>query len=319
MAHFDREWANMHENPDNRKPKASGEQIVELENQDSAMHDGTAMLQEDGVAPEIAPSKSPEDVVETIETTDTTMGEATEVPQAESIGNTSLQVVQKIETPSAEPGAADPVRAGSEGNSFDSMVVEPSTSNAIYLWDSEDEQLHRASSFVAAPRSNEQEFSSGGLSRPELLAPPDSVVTTSGNGNGSTSKPIPKARSSRSSRSRGRQERKAAALTRSAESSRDRSIGSLSSRASNTELLAPPNPEVTSGSSGGSTNKPMPKVRSRSRGRVGGKAVALSRSAESSRERSSKRQASQEPDGPQPPTQRRRSKMERELDWSLKK
>ncbi|KAK8161693.1 hypothetical protein IWX90DRAFT_277757 [Phyllosticta citrichinensis] len=56
MAHFDREWANMHENPDNRKPKASGEQIVELENQDSAMHDDTAMLQEDGVAPEIAPS-----------------------------------------------------------------------------------------------------------------------------------------------------------------------------------------------------------------------------------------------------------------------
>ncbi|KAK8158168.1 hypothetical protein BC567DRAFT_275013 [Phyllosticta citribraziliensis] len=176
MAHFDREWADMHENTENRKSKASGEQIMESNDQDSAMHDDTAVPQVGGVEPENGPSNFPEDVVETIETTDTTMGEATEVPQAESVDNTSPQVFQKIETPSAEPEAAGPVRAGSERNSFDSMVVEPSTSNAIYLWDSEDEQLHRASSFVAAPRSNEQGLSSGGLSKPELLAPPDSVT-----------------------------------------------------------------------------------------------------------------------------------------------
>ncbi|KAK8249580.1 hypothetical protein IWZ00DRAFT_275542 [Phyllosticta capitalensis] len=69
-----------------------------------------------------------------------------------------------------------------------------------------------------------------------------------------------------------------------------------------------------------STGKPKPRARSKVRGREKRKADEMSGSRESSRERRSKRQASQEPDAPPPmPTQRRRSKMERELDWSLRK
>ncbi|KAK7556892.1 hypothetical protein IWX49DRAFT_549345 [Phyllosticta citricarpa] len=293
MEVFDEEWEQiMPGHYKQREPHASDEQIAESDESNTEMREDGAVPQAVSSQLEHLPSKSPDDVVETIETTDTTMHEAPEMTRAESVDKTSSQVIQRIKTLSAESEPADMGSLGS-GKSFDSMFVEPPTSRTVdadlppLTWDTEDERS--ASSLVDPSRSSD-----------------------------STSKPSARARS----RSRGREESKAAALRQPAESSRDRSNEAhRSGGPSNPELLAPPDPEVISGSGsgGGSTSKPRPRARSRSRGREGTKGAAVLRSAESSRERRSKRQASEEPEGPAPPTQRRRSKMERELDWSLKK